>query len=68
MVGLIPLYAVQIMEPELLDAMPGFKMRLEWFIENRKDLTEQHGLHGNRRAQASAGCFPLQAVSSFSAF
>jgi hypothetical protein len=40
MVGLIPLYAVQIMEPELLDSMPSFKMRLEWFIENRKDLTE----------------------------
>jgi hypothetical protein len=40
MVGLIPLYAVQIMEPDLLDSMPGFKMRLEWFIENRKDLTE----------------------------
>jgi glycogen debranching enzyme len=40
MVGLIPLYAVQIMEPELLDSMLGFKMRLEWFIENRKDLTE----------------------------
>ncbi|HEY2114222.1 MAG TPA: glucosidase [Candidatus Angelobacter sp.] len=40
MVGLIPLYAVQIIEPELLDSMPGFKMRLEWFIENRKDLTE----------------------------
>jgi hypothetical protein len=40
MVGLIPLFAVQIMEPALLDSMPGFKMRLEWFIENRKDLTE----------------------------
>ena len=40
MVGLIPLYAVQIMEPDLLDSMPDFKMRLEWFIENRKDLTE----------------------------
>ncbi|HEY2499801.1 MAG TPA: glucosidase [Candidatus Angelobacter sp.] len=40
MVGLIPLYAVQIMEPELLDSMPDFKMRLEWFIENRKDLTD----------------------------
>jgi Mannosylglycerate hydrolase MGH1-like glycoside hydrolase domain len=40
MVGLIPLYAVQIMEPDLLDSMPGFKVRLEWFIENRPDLTE----------------------------
>lgn len=39
MVGLIPLYAVQIMEPELLDKMPAFKRRLQWFIENRPDLT-----------------------------
>ena len=39
MVGLMPLYAVQTMEPELLDAMPAFKRRLEWFIENRPDLT-----------------------------
>jgi len=39
MVGLMPLYAVQTMEPELLDAMPAFKRRLCWFIENRSDLT-----------------------------
>jgi len=39
MVGLMPLYAVQTMEPELLDAMPAFKRRLDWFIENRPDLT-----------------------------
>jgi hypothetical protein len=39
MVGLMPLYAVQTMEPELLDAMPAFKRRLEWFITNRSDLT-----------------------------
>jgi hypothetical protein len=40
MVGLIPLYAVQTMQPELLDAMLAFKRRLEWFIANRPDLTE----------------------------
>jgi hypothetical protein len=40
MVGLIPLYAVQTMQPELLDSMPAFKRRLEWFIANRADLTE----------------------------
>ena len=39
LVGLIPLLAVQTLEPELLDRMPDFKMRLEWFIENRPDLT-----------------------------
>ena len=39
MVGLIPLFAVETLEPELLDQLPGFKRRLEWFIENRPDLT-----------------------------
>ncbi len=39
MVGLIPLFAVETLEPELLDRLPGFKRRLEWFIENRPDLT-----------------------------
>jgi hypothetical protein len=39
MVGLIPLFAVQTLEPELLDRLPGFKRRLEWFIDNRPDLT-----------------------------
>ncbi len=39
MVGLIPLFAVQTLEPELLDKLPGFKRRLDWFVENRPDLT-----------------------------
>ena len=40
MVGLIPLFAVQTLEPELLDRLPDFKRRMEWFIANRSDLTE----------------------------
>ncbi|MBZ5507510.1 MAG: glucosidase [Acidobacteriia bacterium] len=39
MVGLIPLYAVQTMEPDLLESMLEFKLRLEWFVDNRPDLT-----------------------------
>jgi hypothetical protein len=39
MVGLIPLFAVETLEPEALDRLPAFKRRLEWFIENRPDLT-----------------------------
>ena len=38
MVGLIPLFAVQTLEPELLERLPGFKRRLEWFIDNRPNL------------------------------
>ncbi|KYC42310.1 glucosidase [Scytonema hofmannii PCC 7110] len=40
MVGLIPLFAIQTIEPETLKALPGFKQRLEWFIENRPDLRQ----------------------------
>ncbi|MFB2922985.1 MULTISPECIES: MGH1-like glycoside hydrolase domain-containing protein [Aerosakkonema] len=40
MVGLIPLFAVETLEPETLNKLPGFKKRLEWFINNRPDLKE----------------------------
>jgi len=40
MVGLIPLFAVETLEPEIVDQLAGFKRRLEWFIDNRSDLTE----------------------------
>jgi hypothetical protein len=38
LVGLIPLLAVETVEPALLETLPGFKGRLEWFLENRPDL------------------------------
>ena len=38
MVGLIPLFAVETLEPELLDALPDFKRRLEWFLNYRPEL------------------------------
>jgi len=38
MVGLIPLFAVETLEPELLERLPDFKRRLEWFLKYRPDL------------------------------
>ena len=38
MVGLIPLYAVETLEPELLNELPHFKARLEWYLEHRPEL------------------------------
>jgi hypothetical protein len=38
-VGLIPLFAVETLESEMLDRLPGFRKRMEWFIQNRPDLT-----------------------------
>jgi len=40
MVGLIPLFALETLDPDLLDRLPGFKRRLEWFIDNRPDLNQ----------------------------
>ncbi len=39
MVGLIPLFAVETLEPDVLARMPGFTRRMHWFIDNRPDLT-----------------------------
>jgi len=39
MVGLIPLFAVETLEPRICDRLPGFQRRLNWFVEHRKDLT-----------------------------
>jgi len=38
MVGLIPLFAVETLEPELLEKLPGFHKRLEWMLAHRPDL------------------------------
>ena len=39
-VGLIPLFAVETLEKEQLEALPDFKRRMKWFIENRPELME----------------------------
>ena len=38
MVGLIPLFAVEVLDHELLEEVPEFAERLKWFLENRPDL------------------------------
>jgi hypothetical protein len=38
MVGLIPLFAVETIEPSLLRKLPGFATRMEWFLNYRPDL------------------------------
>ena len=38
MVGLIPLFAIETLEPELLAKVPAFTARLDWFLNYRPDL------------------------------
>src|SRR2546426_2570907 len=54
MVGLIPLFAVETLEPEIVDRLPGFKRRMQWFIDNHPDMPEhiemtQRSARGVRR-------------------
>jgi len=40
-VGLMPLIAVAVLEYDDIARLPGFRKRMDWFLENRKDLCEQ---------------------------
>jgi hypothetical protein len=70
MVGLIPLFAVETLEPEALDKLPDFKRRLEWFIDNRPDLTKNlacmrtEGM-GERRLLSIADQDQLRSILKF---
>ena len=37
-VGLVPLFASAVLEPEVLRQMPEFSTRMEWFLRHRPDL------------------------------
>ena len=38
LVGLIPLLAVETLEQDIVDKLPGFKRRMQWFIDNHPDV------------------------------
>ena len=40
MVGLIPLFAVETLGSDTVDRLPGFKRRMQWFLENRPDFAQ----------------------------
>ncbi|MEZ4699422.1 MAG: hypothetical protein R2834_03750 [Rhodothermales bacterium] len=43
-VGLIPLFAVEVLDRALLDKLPRFKQRMEWFIKYRGQMMENLSL------------------------
>ncbi len=38
MVGLIPMFAVEVVEDEILQKLPNFKARMDWIMENKPEL------------------------------
>jgi Mannosylglycerate hydrolase MGH1-like glycoside hydrolase domain len=55
MVGIIPLFAAENLDADVVANLPGFSKRMRWFIENRQDLAryisylESPGDHGHGR-------------------
>jgi hypothetical protein len=56
LVGLLPLIAVEVLEGDAIDRLPGFSKRLQWFLKNRPELARRnaymekarHGDHDHR--------------------
>ncbi|AFY75088.1 glycogen debranching enzyme [Synechococcus sp. PCC 7502] len=67
LVGLIPLFAVQILEPDMIAQVPNFQKRLEWFVKHRFDLAhnvacmESEGMKA-RRLLAICDRFKLKRI------
>jgi hypothetical protein len=38
MVGIVPLFAVEVLEESVIERLPGFRKRMQWFLDNRGDL------------------------------
>ncbi|MCU1258382.1 MAG: hypothetical protein JWO80_1267, partial [Bryobacterales bacterium] len=55
-VGIIPLFAVEILEEHVIAKLPAFRKRMQWFLVNRRDMksqisymeTTKHGDHKHR--------------------
>ncbi len=60
-VGLMPLLAVETIQWQLIDALPGFKSRLEWYLIHRPDLAslvsrwQEPGMHERRLVAITRG-------------
>jgi hypothetical protein len=69
MVGIIPLFAVEVLEQDVINQLPGFKKRLEWFLKNRPDLarhvtyclSDTRGLSPFAQSAEQKGTVPLSA-------
>ncbi len=57
LVGLLPLIAVEVLEDDVIEKLPGFGKRLQWFLDHRKDLAQhisymdsdgEEDVHGHR--------------------
>jgi hypothetical protein len=70
LVGLIPLLAVETLEQDIVDRLPGFKRRMQWFIDNHPDVPEhietvEHKGKGVRRLLSLVNRGQLESVARY---
>jgi Glycosyl hydrolase family 63 C-terminal domain len=61
LVGLMPVIAVENLEQSVIDSLPGFKHRMDWFLQNRKDLSRSitYMAKANTQGATNSGHFLL---------
>jgi hypothetical protein len=64
MVGIIPLFAVEVLENEVLEQLPGFQKRMRWFLENRRELARHISYMECEPSAGSAHGHSLLAIPS----
>ena len=70
MVGLIPLFAVETLEPELIARLPGFQRRMQWFLDNMPGFatrvdSSQTSPNGVRRLLSLVDCRQLVRIINY---
>ncbi len=63
MVGVIPLFAVEILHRDVIESLPGFKRRLDWFLKYRPDLGKHVLFNDERDGEEERGKCMLAIVN-----
>lgn len=63
-VGIIPLFAVEVLEDDLVDQLPGFRKRMDWFLRHRQELAKQISYMEHEKSDGSTHLHRLLAIPS----
>ncbi|MDC0317318.1 glucosidase [bacterium] len=64
LVGLLPLMTGVILEEEMIEKLPGFRRRMNWFLNNRDDLSQHMTYMEREDPESGEACRRLLAIPS----
>lgn len=64
LVGLLPLMTGVILEEEIIEKLPGFRRRMNWFLSNRDDLSQHMTYMEREDPDSGEACRRLLAIPS----